>query len=238
MDEKRFNELYNRAYEKGYACYTEFLNLNEQSILESTYLPYVKYGGYPMAERVIAAFGDDISTDNFPISVLEIAPAMQKFADTLTHRDFLGGLMNLGIRRELLGDIVIYDNKGYLLCLNHIKDYIIANLTRLKHTTVSVKEVSHLEDIALKEPESVEIIVSSLRIDAIISAVCKLSRNESSKLFLQDKVFVNSKAVTNSSYNVKDGDIISVRGYGRIQFVAPLRTTKKNRLVVEIKQYK
>lgn len=237
MTEKRFNELYNRSYEKGYICYTEFLNLNEQSILESTYLPNVKYGGYPMAERVVAAFGSDISVEDFPISLLEISPSMQKFADKLTHRDFLGGLMNLGIKRELLGDIVICDNKGYLFCLAHISDFIINNLTRLKHTSVIVSRAKALPDIALKEPDSIEIIVPSLRADAIISAVCKLSRNESAKLFSQDKVFINAKALNNSSYQLKDGDILSVRGFGRIKFITQLRLTKKDRIVAEIKRY-
>lgn len=237
MIEKRFNELYNRAYEKSYTCYTDFLNMEEQSILENTFLPCVKYGGYPFAERIVAAFGENISNYDFPICILKISPAAQKFADRLTHRDFLGGLMNLGIKRELLGDIIICDNVGYLFCLEQIKDYIMDNLSRLKHTTVKVSQVDTLPDNILKEPESTEIIVPSLRLDAVISAVYKLSRSESAKLFRQEKVFVNSKATTNSSYKMKDNDIISVRGFGRLQFLRQLRTTKKDRLVVEIIKY-
>lgn len=238
MDEKRFNELYNRSFDKGFACYTDFLNLDEQSILEGTYLPCVKYGGYPLAERVIAGFGENVSTDDFPISIIEISPVSQKFADKLTHRDFLGGLMNLGIKRELLGDIIVCDNVGYLFCLTQIKDYIIDNLTRLKHTTVRTKEITTLPNDIIKEPQSAEIIVSSLRLDAIISAIFKLSRSESSKLFAQEKVFVNSKSVTNTSYQVKENDIISLRGFGRFQYIDQLRTTKKDRLVIEVKIYK
>lgn len=235
MIEKRFNELYNRSYDKNIKCFTDFLNMDEQSILEGTYLPCVKYGGYQAAERVIAGFGDDIDEVDFPIALLKISPVNQKFADKLSHRDFLGALMNLGIKRELLGDIIVSENTGYLFCLGQIKEYIIDNLKRLKHTTVSVCELEQLPDTAVKEPEAKQVIVSSLRLDALISAVYKLSRSESNKLFLQDKIFVNSKSVTNNSYQLKDGDIISVRGFGRIYFVSQLKTTKKNRIVVEIK---
>lgn len=106
MIEKRFNELYNRASQAYCPVYSDFLNLDEQNILALTALPCVLYGGYDTAERVVAAFGDNAEPDGFPITCIQIKPSNPKFADKLTHRDFLGGLMNLGIKRELLGDIV------------------------------------------------------------------------------------------------------------------------------------
>lgn len=237
MIEKRFNELYSRAYEKGYPCYTDFLNIDEQSILENTFLPCIKYGGYPAAERIIAAFGESIAYGDFPICILNIKPSSKKFADKLTHRDFLGGLMNLGIKRELIGDIIIHNNEGYVFCIEQIKNYIADNLTRIKHTTVNVSQLKELPDGIIKEPESIEAITASLRLDAVISAVFKLSRSESAKLFRQEKVFVNSRASANGSYKIKDNDIISVRGFGRLQFLQQLRTTKKDRIVIEIIKY-
>ena len=237
MDEKRFNELYNRAFEREYKVFSEFLNLEEQSILANSYLPCKTYGGYNMAERVIAGFGEDIENRDFPIKFLVISPVMQKFADSLSHRDFLGALMNLGIKREMLGDIIVSDNCGYLLCLEQIADYIKDNLTRIKHTNVSVKEIDALPDNIIKEPEPAELIVSSLRLDVLISAVYKLSRSDTSKLFSAGKIFVNSKLTENTSYQIKENDIISVRGFGRFAFSEQLRKTKKDRLVVEIKKY-
>ena len=103
MIEKRFEELNERAYERGYNTFSDFLNIEEQSVLKSTYLPCVLFGGYPMAERVVAGFGDDLNDEKFPIVCICVKPLMQKFADELSHRDFLGALMNLGIKRELLG---------------------------------------------------------------------------------------------------------------------------------------
>lgn len=237
MGEKRFNELYNRAYKKSYNIFSDFLNMEEQSILSNSYIPCTTYGGYPMAERVIAGFGENIESSDFPLSYLLIEPVKQKFSDTLTHRDFLGALMNLGIKREMLGDIIVADNCGYLICLTQIAPYIADNLTRIKHTSIKITQIDNLPDNIIREPEPTELVVSSLRLDVLISAVYKLSRSEASKLFTTGKVFVNSKITENTSYQTKENDIISVRGFGRFVFIAQLRKTKKDRFVAEIKKY-
>ncbi len=237
MIEKRFNELYNRAYERTYNVFSEFLNMEEQSILAGTCLPCTVYGGYDNAERVIAGFGEDINIKDFPIKYLVISPVMQKFADTLTHRDFLGGLMNLGIKREMLGDIIVYNNQAYLVCLEQIADYIKDNLRRIKHTTVSVSQAAALPEDIIKAPQPSVLVVSSLRLDVLVSAVYKLSRGDASKLFAAGKIFVNSRLTENTSYQVKENDIISVRGYGRFSFSQALRKTKKDRLAVEVIKY-
>lgn len=237
MIEKRFNELYNRAFEKHYHTFTEFLNLDEQSILISTYLPCTKFGGYHLAERIIAGFGENIQENDFPIVCLKISPVNKKFSDKLTHRDYLGAIMNLGIKRELLGDIIVSESNAYLFCLSQISEYIADNLRRIRHTTIKTELVDTLPEDAVSQPEGCEIVVSSLRIDVLVSAVYKLSRNEASKLFSSGKIFVNSKLTENASYTVKDDDIISVRGFGRFTFLQQLRKTKKDRIVIEILKY-
>lgn len=237
MIEKRFKELYARSFNKNINTFSEFLNIDEQSVLENSGVFCIKFGGYDNAQRIVAGFGDGLSEDDFPISIIKISPVNQKFADTLSHRDFLGALMNLGIKRELLGDILIKDNIGYLFCLNQICEYIISELSRIKHTTVECKIVNSIpEDIDVTGKE-LEAFVPSLRIDAIISSAYKLSRSESARLFTQEKVFVNSKATTNTSYQVKPNDIISVRGFGRIEFICQIKQTKKNRIVIKIRKY-
>lgn len=237
LTKKRFNELYNRSYNKHYPCFTDFLNLEEQSILAGEHLPCLCYGGYENAQRVVAGFGDNVKKQDFPIVIVKITPCMQKFADSLSHRDFLGALMNLGIKRELLGDIVIFENCGYLYCLNHIAEYITDNLTKVKHTSVNAEITSTPPSQLQQPPKPVEIIVSSLRIDAVVSAVYKLSRNQAKELFGASKIFVNSRLTENSSYNLKESDIISVRGYGRFIYENTLRTTKKDRLIISVRIY-
>ncbi len=238
MDKKRFNELYNRAFEKNYKVFTDFLNLDEQSILEGEYLPCIKFGGYENAERVVAGFGDEIDYSDFPIRIICISPSAPKFADKLSHRDFLGALMNLGIKRELLGDIVISENKAYLFCLESIAKYICESLSRVRHTTVKCSLIDCLPDTAVNQPEEIEINVSSLRADNLIAGVFHLSRKSCSELFSSDRVFVNSRLCQNPSQKTQDGDIISVRGFGRFQVCSPLRTTKKQRTIVAVKIYK
>ena len=110
------NELSLRAYEKGYNTYSDFLNLNEISELKKSdaFSNCELYGGYDNADRCVAGFGYEHDKSNYPIKCIKIAPVRQKFADELNHRDFLGSLMNLGINRSTLGDIVISDNTAYL----------------------------------------------------------------------------------------------------------------------------
>ena len=237
---KRLGELSHRAFLKGFNTFSEFLNMDEISTAVGLQYPcpYLLFGGYENAERCVIGFGENINNSAFPICCIKIEPLQQKFADSLSHRDFLGSLMNLGINRNTLGDIIIKDNCGYLLCLESISGYIIENLTRIKHTSVKCKIVSPDSSMISKEPETKEINVSSLRADAVISAVYKLSRNETSSLFSKEEVFINSRAVTKSSALLKENDIVSVRHKGRFVFVGQLRTTKKDRLVIEIKLFR
>jgi len=199
--------------------------------------PYLLFGGYDGAERCVIGFGDDISAENFMICCVKIEPLQQKFADSLSHRDFLGSLMSLGINRNTLGDIIIKTNCGYLFCLESISNYITENLTRIKHTSVKCSIVSNSFELPTNDPEEKEIVVSSLRADAVISAVYKLSRSQTDELFNKELVFINSRAVAKSSVLLKEDDIVSVRHKGRFIFCGELRKTKKDRIVISVKVF-
>ena len=235
----RLRDLAQRAYDRNYHSFSEFLNLEELSVLSTLKLPssFTIFGGYENAERCIAGFGSDVDASEFPIKCIEIKPLLQKFSDKLTHRDFLGALMNLGINRNTLGDIIVSDNTGYLFCLSTMSEYITDNLNRIKHTSVSCNVIEELPDCANKPPEEKEIIVSSLRADAVISAIYHLSRNDAKLLFSQDKVFSNHKLINSGSHILKDGDTVSVRGYGKFTVREVLRSTKKERLVIKVEIY-
>lgn len=237
---KRFAELDMRAYMKGFCTFSEFLNLDEISTLKSTKLSGAPmlFGGHRGADRCVAGFGENVQESDFPIKCIEIAPLQQKFADSLNHRDFLGSLMNLGINRNTLGDIIIKDNVGYLFCLDTISQYIVENLTRIKHTSVSCRVIDGAPDFINSEPESEELLTSSLRVDTVVASLYKLSRNAVAELFTKEKVYINSKIATKESVNLKENDVVSVRGYGKFIFCSPLRQTKKGRCVVEVKVYK
>lgn len=236
---KHLAELSHRAFERGYTTFSEFLNIDEISQMQKDKIyGATLYGGYNNAERCVAGFGEVIEEYEFPIVCIKIEPAQQKFADKLTHRDFLGSLMNLGINRNTLGDIKIKDNVGYLFCLESISQYILDSVTRIKHTTVKCELIDELPDFINELPDAEEIIVSSLRADAIVAAIYKLSRNQATQLFNQERVFINSKVAYKDSLMLKEGDIVSVRGFGKFIFENTVRKTKKDRNIVSVRIYK
>lgn len=237
--QKRFEDLASRSNERGYPVYSDFLGISEISELFACRFPVPVnlWGGYEGAERAVACFGDReyfIGNADFPIKCILISPVNQKFADDLTHRDFLGSLMGLGIRREVLGDIIINENCGYLFCLDTIAEYIIENLIQVKHTTVECRITDEIPQNALPQPENIELIVSSERLDVIVASVYNLSRSKVLPYFEHERVFVNGKAEQRASTVADIGDKISVRGFGRFIYNGVLRRTKKDRLVISI----
>ena len=236
---KRLAELSHRAFERGYTTYSTFLNLQEISILKSLKVDskYSLFGGYENADRCVAAFSND-EIYSYPIVCIKIKPLQQKFSDKFTHRDFLGALMNLGIEREMLGDIKILNNEGYLFCLDKISQYIVDNLSSIKHTSVKCKIIDDIPELFNQIPDEEEYIVSSLRIDTVVSAVFKMSRNSASQLINQEKIFINSKTVYKDSVQLKEGDVISVRGYGKFIYSQTVNETRKHKMVVAIRLYR
>ena len=236
---KRLTELSHRAFERSYTTYSTFLNLQEISILKSLKVDskYSLFGGYENADRCVAAFSND-EIYSYPIVCIKIKPLQQKFSDKLTHRDFLGALMNLGIEREMLGDIKILNNEGYLFCLDKISQYIVDNLSSIKRTSVKCKIIDDIPELFNQIPDEEEYIVSSLRIDTVVSAVFKMSRNSASQLINQEKIFINSKTVYKDSIQLKEGDVVSVRGYGKFIYSQAVNETRKHKMVVAIRLYR
>jgi len=241
----RFYELAHRAFSKKCYAYSEFLTLAEQDTLlsmkfDGNSAPFSLPGGYDGAERKLARFGSEADcgySENPPIYCISIVPLSQKFADALTHRDFLGALMALGVRRSVLGDIILHENCGYVFCLDSVSDFMIREFTQVKHTTVKCEIVESLPDIALKKPDITSVNVASERLDAVVAAVYKLSRGESQELFKQGKVYVNSRLTEDTSHILNGGSIISVRGFGRFAYEGIAKETKKRRLFVNVRIY-
>ena len=149
---KRIRELANLSYQRDIVTFTDFLNLNEQNMLVSLKLHQIGvevklFGGYEHAERQMAAFftgGLGFSWD-YPIDCLKIEPKALRFSEELGHRDYLGALLNLGVDRSVVGDILIKDKEAWFFCLHKMSDFFIENLIRVKHTTVLVSRVEQAE---------------------------------------------------------------------------------------------
>lgn len=241
----RFLELAKKSYNADIFTFTDFLGLAEQdafSEVKNKIHPtsYTAFGGADGTERVMLRFGspEELGYEvPFPIVTLKIEPLSQKFADKLTHRDFLGTILGLGIERSRLGDIAIIDNVGYVFASEDVADYILRELSRIKHTDVRVSIVTDLPEGSLFRTEVRHIQISSERLDAVIARAHGLSREDAQALFKRGLVFVSGKAVSSPSYTPKPDDIISVRGYGRLIYRGPESTTRKGKLNVKIEAY-
>lgn len=241
QQKKRFADLADRAWRQNLFAFTGFLSLAEQDVLHRAVLESGAYvtleGGCAHAERQMARFGNPQELgyeEPFPIACLLIEPLLEKFADSFTHRDFLGAIMNLGIDRSTVGDILIDGKKAYVFCTAAMAPYLMENLDQVRHTHVRCKAVEGAENLPVRRFSAREENVASLRCDGIVAAVWKLSRSQSTELFRQKKVFVNGRLQENNSYMLREEDVVSARGYGKFIFRGEKHTTRKGKLVVGI----
>lgn len=246
--QKRFQELATAAQRRDRIMFSDFLNLNEQNILQQQLqkFPYIKgetFGGYEGAERQMAAFFPEDWTEKtsdvleYPIRCIRIEPLNQKFAEKLSHRDILGALMNLGIERSRTGDIAVFDGEFYLFCSSSMAELICRELDRIRHTSVrcticNLEEFSYTPDV-----EQIRGSVASVRLDAVMALAFQSSRSSLLSLIEEAKVFVNGKLITTNAYVLKAGDLVSVRHMGKFRYVDVLGQTKKGRCMVEIEKF-
>ena len=245
MITKRFEELAQRAYRENRFVFTDFLDMSQLSGFydmerDLSYAGTKVFGGTEGCERCMVRFGSPESAgyeEEFPIELLRVSPIQKKFSDALTHRDFLGSVIGLGLERTKIGDIVVKDNEAYIFVSDSISDYIIETLGKVKHTTVKVSRCIDIpEEIAPKLTEE-SIIVSSNRLDAIIAKVYNLSRDTAVKCISEGRVYINGREMTGNAKSLKAGDTVSVRGKGKFIFDAEGGTTRKDKLYISIKRY-
>lgn len=243
---KRFLELAEKSYAQNIFTFTGFLSMAEQEALFETMhgskgYTFRLFGGGEGCERQMARFGspEELGYEEpFPVEALKITPLLEKFADNFTHRDFLGAVMNLGIDRSTVGDIFLEGRTAFLYCTQRIAPYICENMIKVKHTNVRCERMEEGVEVPVREPEKISLIVSSERADAVLAKLWQLSRNQSLELFRTKKVFVNGRLCENNSSQLKSGDMVSARGYGRFLYYGALGETKKGRLNVSAGVYR
>ncbi len=238
----RLRDLADKSYKQNIFTFSSFLGLPEQDVFWQIERD-IKHVGFTLSEgdRKVIRFGNPAELgyeEPFPIVCIHITPLLPKFADKLSHRDFLGSLMNLGIDRSTLGDIVVGEKEGYLYCLDTIAEYICENLTKIKHTNVRCQVVEDGQEILQEEPVEEKILVSSERLDGVIAKVYQMSRGDALEHFRAKRVFVNGRLCENNSRSLKLGDIVNVRGYGKFIYDGVAYETKKGKLNVTVKVFK
>ena len=229
---------YIKSFLKNYNTYSDFFGEEKTTLIKTAFgsckdIVLDTYGGYEGAERVISAFLVNEESLEYPVSCLEISG---RGIDKLSHRDFLGALMGLGIKRETVGDILI-DKKCIVFVKEEIADYIIFNLTKVGNVGVSVDYYVGEE---IKREEKFEVVsstVESLRLDLILTRAFNIKRSDASGFISRGLVVVSGKTVLNNDYRVKENDKITLKGKGKAIFLGQDGVSKKGKTIINIKKY-
>ncbi len=241
---EHMSDLSDKADSSNRFTFSNFLNeeeINELIRYKSRFIKFTLFGGTEGTSRKMVRFGDEEElyySEDFPVVTLKIEPLNKKFADTLSHRDYLGAIMNLSIEREHIGDIIIKENEAFVFVTKKMSGFICDNLKKIRHTDVRCCECEFEPTEKLFELEEMSVISSSLRADCVICAVFNISRSSAAAYFDGKKVFINSAVCENSSKQLKENDTVSVRGFGKFIFNKELSQTKKGRLKISISLYK
>ena len=192
---------------------------------------YVFLGGYPEAERRLALFLPDwleaeTAESESPIRCLR---ASFRAEQSLSHRDFLGSLMGMGIVREKIGDILVLETVEPFL----LQSWDSAGRVKLRVTSVPL-EYLHIPQVQWEE---IRDTVSSLRLDAVVSTGLRMSRGKAAELISGGRVQVNWQDCTKPDRTVAEGDTISARGYGKFQLLEAGGVTKKGRICIVVKRF-
>lgn len=196
---------------------------------------YAFYGGYDGAERTVAAFLPEwCVTPVYPITALTFT---YRKCDLLTHRDFLGSLMALGIARETVGDILLESGRTVAFVLSDIADFIVSQISRIGRVGVTVKKGFDMPLPSLSKKQAFSATVASLRLDCAVEALCGFSRKEASDKIIDGLVTVNSLCVQKPTSCIESGSTLTVRQKGRFEITACEELSKKGRIILRYNKY-
>ncbi len=246
---------------------SSFFDMRERSLAvrqcrEKCRCGYAFYGGYEDAERKVAVFyprelieneSEDENAEKIenvrriedyfrdepescPLTI--IRASLKKGSPQLGHRDYLGSLMGLGIRRDVIGDIIVHDDGADIVVLKEIADFLVMNYSKAARANLIISEVPITEI----RPSKVQIVqkdesVASLRLDAMISAAFRISRGKSAEAIKAGLVYVSDVCEKKTDKIVDLGDKLVLRGKGKAVVKNIGRTTDKGRTIVTIARY-
>lgn len=249
----RARELKERAADNSMITSTNFLSPEERSavsVIERENNKYVStfyYGGFPDAERTAAVFVptfyeiSDIdafmkeNTDENPFSLIECTK--DKFT-SMSHRDYLGSLMALGIKREMIGDIVVTENGCHFFAVKSIASYICDNLKRTGRGSVNCKIIA-VDSLPQSEDNGKTVFssVASLRLDCVVAAAFSMSRTSAVEAINKGVVYVYSVQCFKTDFTLSIGSKIVLRGKGKAVIEEITGQSKKGRMHILIKKY-
>lgn len=235
--------FYSKLDDAADLCYTRqkpyffpFLSERRQALAEKylrsiCFENFSFFGGYDYSERKMLAMCYDDTKPDFPVSALEFH---YRSFDKLTHRDFLGVLMSLGIERETVGDILVEDGRTIVFVKSELKDYIVSQISKIGNVGVKICDADLSKLPKGRGTEELSLVVSSLRLDNIIAGVTGLSREKTKSLILTGNVSLNYIQTMNISQPTFVGDVLIIRGKGKYILNAVMGETKKGRIRISL----
>lgn len=202
--------------------------------LNSTYFKVETNGFFEQSERRMVSF-NNVNKSPFPMKLLKIENT-SKFS-ILNHRDFLGAILSLGIERNKIGDLLVSENICYVSIHEEVESFIVSNLDRISKVKCNVEIVDNLEFLPKFTFEEEIILVSSLRLDGIVSKIANVSRAKAQSIIEQGQVLINYVKIKDKSYELKSEDRITIRGLGKFILGNSIGNTKSGKLKIIMKKY-
>lgn len=224
--------------------HTVFLDAHQQSLgrtlinRRAFHGELVFYGGYDDADRTVLLCLPDYASvvDNNPLTVIRASKA--EGSKELTHRDYLGSLVGLGIKREMTGDILVREDGADIIVVEDIAEFIMANYVKAGRANLSLTQHPITELIIPEQNiKMLKDTVASLRIDNIIASAFGLSRSKAAEAITRGLVFVNHIEITKTDFKVSEGDSITLRGKGKARLVEINGKSRKDRQYVFFEKY-
>lgn len=243
--EARIGDMLSRCSRNFVPVYSGFLDEHQCALAEKICrnrcgeLKYMLWGGYADAQRKMLCiyndYYDNYIMEEIPLKCLTFSYRRE---DTLSHRDFLGSLMAMRLKREVIGDIITAEGEAQVFVTEVAARLICSTVSKIGKVGVRIADdVSfHLENN--QEFTKICGTAASMRLDCIVGIAAGLSREKSASLIRADKVSVNHLAAASVSQEVHEGDVISVRGYGRYVLGKSGGLTGKGRIHINLLKYK
>ncbi len=238
----KLDDLFETVERKCIPKFTSFLDESRQFLAER-YLERTKrtnwmlWGGYEGAKRrMLGAFPDymEPEAERFPLASFT---ALYRKADTLTHRDFLGSLMALEVKREAVGDILPAEGYCLFFTTDRLEMLVLGELEKIGRVGVRVEKGLQMAPPEGERLEKISGTVASLRLDCVVSLLTGKSREKASELIQNGLVAKNYQLCASNSATVNPGDILSVRGFGKAKVTEDIRITKKDRCFITLMKY-
>lgn len=218
---------------------SNFLNPFQQQLWESHHkiINLEFWGGYPNAERKVVLVTRDKKTVNKEDFDLVILQASLTSYNLVGHRQVLGSIMHQGLKRDVIGDILVDSNQVQMIVKGKIADFFLFNPINVNREVLNFKKADHIQILKDEDREIKSLIITSLRLDVVLANVLKKSRSQVQSIISDDRVLVNFLPVRKATINLKESDYISIRGFGRVRLIKIVGRSKKGKIMIEYENF-